>query len=66
MNSSSVQTVRAADALIDIMLEALEAWERWYSEDSTEFNRDTARDTGCIAIAAAKGWKVGKEKARAR
>lgn len=37
------------------LLEALRAWERWYSEDSTEFNRDMARDSGLKAIAKATG-----------
>jgi hypothetical protein len=27
-------------------LEALQKWEHWYSVDSTEFNRDTAREEG--------------------
>jgi hypothetical protein len=27
-------------------IEALKAWEHWYSVDSTEFNRDTAREMG--------------------
>ncbi len=27
-------------------IEALKAWEHWYSVDSTEFNRDSAREMG--------------------
>ena len=37
------------------LLAALKAWEHWYSEDSTEFNRDTARENGLKAIAKAEG-----------
>ena len=37
------------------LLAALKAWEKWYSEDSTEFNREMARDLGLKAIAKAEG-----------
>ncbi len=37
------------------LLEALKAWEHWYSEDSSQFNRDAARDMGLKAIAKAEG-----------
>jgi len=33
-------------------LTALRAWEHWYNEDSTEFNRDNAREMGLRAIRA--------------
>ena len=36
------------------MLEALKAWEKWYSEDSSEFNRETAREMGSASIARAE------------
>lgn len=29
---------------------ALRAWEHWYSEDSTEHNRDSAREMGLRAL----------------
>jgi hypothetical protein len=32
------------------MLAALKAWEHWYSEDSSEFNRDGAREMGLALI----------------
>lgn len=38
----------------DSAVSALKAWEHWYSVDSTEFNRDTARDMGLKAIADAE------------
>lgn len=47
--------VEAADNLPVKMLAALKAWERWYSEDSTEFNRECARELGLNAIAIAEG-----------
>jgi hypothetical protein len=37
------------------MLAALKAWEHWYSGDSSEFNRDNAREDGLKAIAKAEG-----------
>lgn len=37
------------------MLRVLKAWEHWYSEDSSEFNRDSAREDGLRAIARAEG-----------
>mgnify|MGYP001600108109 FL=1 len=36
------------------LLAALNAWEHWYSVNSTEFNRDVARENGLIAIAKAQ------------
>ena len=38
--------------------EALNAWEHWYSEDSTEDKRDTAREMGLTAMACARGESV--------
>lgn len=35
------------------LLAALNAWEYWYSGESTEFNRDDAREQGLAAIAKA-------------
>lgn len=40
------------------MYEALAAWEKWYGEDSTEFNRDVARDMGLKALHLARGEKL--------
>jgi len=34
----------------DRLREALELWEYWYSEDSSEFNRETARAAGLAAL----------------
>lgn len=50
----SVQANAHLIAAAPAMLEALKAWERWYSEDSTEFARDSARIDGLSAIAAAE------------
>lgn len=36
------------------MLAALKAWEHWYNVDSSEFNRDNARDMGLKAISKAE------------
>jgi hypothetical protein len=36
------------------MLAALKAWEFWYNVDSSEFNRDGARELGLAAIANAE------------
>jgi hypothetical protein len=41
------------DVMVKEMLEALEAWEHWYNVDSTEFNRDNAREMGRKAITKA-------------
>jgi hypothetical protein len=32
------------------LVTALKAWEHWYSVDSSEFNRDTAREMGLAAL----------------
>jgi hypothetical protein len=40
--------------MIREMLAALEAWEHWYNVDSTEFNRDNARELGRKAISKAR------------
>lgn len=40
-------------ASAEMMLAALQAWERWYSDESSEYVRDSAREEGCKAIAAA-------------
>jgi hypothetical protein len=39
-----------APSPVSALVEALEAWEHWYSVDSSEFNRDTARDKGRKAL----------------
>lgn len=36
------------------LLEALKTWERWYSVDSSEYNRETARGMGLAAILKAE------------
>jgi hypothetical protein len=51
VNEDDARLIAAAPDL----LAALQAWERWYAEDSTEHNRDTARDMGLAAIAKATG-----------
>lgn len=35
------------------MIAALKAWEYWYSDDSSELNRETARELGLRAITKA-------------
>ena len=40
--------------IFEEMLAALEAWEHWYNVDSTEFNRDNAREDGLRAIKKAR------------
>jgi hypothetical protein len=37
------------------LLKALKAWEHWYSNDSTELNREIARAAGVRAIAKVEG-----------
>jgi hypothetical protein len=37
------------------LLAALMAWENWYAQDSSEFNREDARRKGLQAIAKALG-----------
>lgn len=42
------------------MLSALKSFVRWYEEDSTEFNRDTALFDAKKAIAKAEGTEVSR------
>jgi hypothetical protein len=41
-----IRELSSAEGQIRQLREALKAWEHWYSEDSTEFNRDMAREAG--------------------
>jgi hypothetical protein len=46
--------------IIDEARKALAAWEHWYSVDSTEFNRDNAREQGRAVLdrSGARGGSV--------
>lgn len=50
----------ALESIIDEAQKALAAWEHWYSVDSTEFNRDNARDQGLDVLdrSGARGGSV--------
>jgi hypothetical protein len=41
----------------DVLIAALKMWEMWYSDESTEFNRDFAREMGLAAIKFAEEKK---------
>ena len=47
---TEIEVVRAA---LEQCREALQAWEHWYSDDSTESKRDTAQANGLAALARA-------------
>lgn len=46
------EEAEATESALREAVAALAAWEHWYSVDSTEFNRETARAAGLSAIAA--------------
>jgi len=50
--------VRELSAANAAMREALEAWEHWYSVDSSEFNRDMAQAKGVKALSSTAGPKM--------
>lgn len=45
------QRIAELTAQVEVLRRALEAWEHWYAVDSSEFNRDTAREEGLEALA---------------
>lgn len=52
-NGAKEEVIEANRRLISAapdMAEALQAWEHWYSVDSTEFNRDMAQFKGLAAL----------------
>jgi hypothetical protein len=42
------------------LLEALRQWEYWYSVDSSEFNRDNARENGLKLLKKHRAWPLSK------
>lgn len=55
----SATTTKLRASIESELIAALKAWEHWYSVDSTEFNRETARGMGLKAIEHAKRLRQG-------